>query len=231
MRLMSDWTISPINGAGDAPGTPWAELGAVERALAELVAERPDATVRQLAGELTRLRESLARTRETLEAVAGRARERRQSEQLERVVDALLPAEVPPPAAVWHAQRSAEARLALVREWGAWSAAELADRAGSTAGNRSALASAWRTAGRVIALDWNGRSVFPAFQFGADGHPRPVIAAVLGHLRRAGLSDWQAALWFTNPTGWLEDQRPVDVLEDDPAAVENAAARFDQRPS
>jgi hypothetical protein len=143
----------------------------------------------------------------------------------------VLPAQVPSAAGVWHAQRSAEARLELVREWGAWSAAEVADRAGSNAGNRSALASAWRTAGRALGVEWNGKTVFPAFQFGADGQPRPVIGGVLAHLRRAGLSDWQAALWFTSPSGWLDDRRPVDLLDDDPEAVETAAAHFDARPT
>ena len=174
------------------------------------------------------LEDSLAHTRGELEAIA---RNGQRTAQLERVVEALLPAEVPSPAGVWHAQRSAEARLELVREWGAWSAAEVADRAGSTAGNRSALASAWRTAGRALAVEWHGRTVYPAFQFGADGQPRPVIGAALAHLHRAGLSDWQAALWFTSPTGWLDDRRPVDLLDDDPAAVEAAAARFDERPT
>src|SRR4051794_41017151 len=46
----------------------------------------------------------------------------------EGVVNALLPADVPPPSSVPGWRRSADARLALVREWGAWSADELADR-------------------------------------------------------------------------------------------------------
>jgi hypothetical protein len=55
------------------------------------------------------------------------------------------------------------------------------------------------------------------------------MAAVLAHLRRAGMTDWHAALWFTSPTGWLDDRRPVEVLDDDPSAVETAAGRFDKR--
>jgi hypothetical protein len=211
--------------------TPWRELRNIERELAQIVAERPGATVGELAGELARLEHSLAEARETLEAAAGEVRTRQRSEQLARVVSSLLPPEVPPPAAVWHAQQTAQARLELLREWGAWSAGEVAERAGSTAANRSALASAWRAAGRIVGVEWNGRTVFPAFQFAPDGQPRPVIAQALSHLRRAGLSDWQTAVWFTSPTGWLEDRPPVDALDEDPEAVVSAAAAFDQRPT
>jgi hypothetical protein len=151
--------------------------------------------------------------------------------QLERVVDALLPPAVPPLAAVWHAHRTAEARLAFMSEHGAWPASEVADRAGSQATNRSALASSWRAAGRVLAVEFNGGMVFPAFQFDADVQPRPAVATILTHLRAAGLSEWQQALWFNAPTGWLGDRRPVDVLDADPAAVIAAAAAFHERPT
>jgi hypothetical protein len=144
-------------------------------------------------------------------------------------------ADIPPaddePLAAAVLRRDADARLALVREWGAWSAAELADRAGARASDRYALADAWRGNGRIVGVDWNGRTVYPAFQFAADGQPRPVIGRVLAHLRRAGLTDWQAMLWFTSPTAWLDDRRPVDVLEEAPSAVEGAAAGFGERPA
>jgi hypothetical protein len=219
------------NSEFNAVNTPWQELGLIERALSDMVAHRPEATVSELAGELALLGRSMAAVRGKLEASAHEVRAKRRSAQLARVVDALLPAEVPSPAGVWHAQRSAEARLALVSEHGAWTAAELAERAGSTSTNRSALASSWRTAGRVLGVEFSGRMVFPAFQFAADGQPRPVIAAVLTHLRAAGLDDWQAALWFVSQTGWLDDRRPVDALGREPEAVERAAAQFDDRPT
>src|SRR3954447_7053322 len=132
----------------NALNLPWVELGLIERALADMVARRPDATVRELAGELTRLERALAATRGRLEEAAHEVRSARRAAQLEGVVAALLPAEVPSPAGVWHAQRTAEARLAVVSEHGAWTATEVAIRAGSTSANRSALASSWRAAGR-----------------------------------------------------------------------------------
>src|SRR4051812_2716920 len=186
---MTAENVNHIKAAGAA--APWDELAGVERRLAELVSQRPDATVRELAQELAELEEALAETRGRIEAIA---RHGQRTAQLERVVDALLPAEVPSAAGVWHAQRSAASRLELVREWGAWSAAEVADRAGSSAGNRSALASAWRAAGRALAVEWHGRTLFPPLQFGAGGQTRPGIGAALAFLRRTRLSDWQAAV-------------------------------------
>jgi hypothetical protein len=41
-----------------------------------------------------------------------------------------------------------------------------------------------------------------------------------------GLADWAAI-----PTGWLEDRRPVDLLDDDPNAIVTAPAAFDQWPT
>jgi hypothetical protein len=201
MALMNDQSFKTIIS----------ELEAVELALGARAGTAPE-------------RARLAAIRATLEAAI-------RTGQLERVIDALLPHEVPPLASVWHAQRNAEARLAFVVEHGAWTAAEVADRAGSQATNRSALASSWRSAGRVIAVEWNGTTLFPAFQFDAAGQPRPAIATALTHLRAAGLSDWQQALWFNTGTGWLDDRRPVDVLDANPAAVVDAAAAFHDRPT
>jgi len=226
MRLMTEAMLKGIKRP--AAPNPGEALALVEQRLAELVEQRPNATLRDVAPELAELEATLADTRGTL---ASLHREEQRTAQLERVVDTLLPTEVPSAAAVWHAQRSAEARAALLREWGAWSAAELADRAGSSASNRAALASAWRTSGRVVGVEWRGRTIFPAFQFTADGQPRPELAGILGHLRRAGMSDWQTALWFATETGWLDDRRPIDVLDDEPDAVEAAAAGFDERPT
>ncbi len=205
------------------------ELRRVERALNELAARRGDATVGEIAAELTRLSRCVADARGVLEAAADRECRRRDSGPAENVGDAPSADDESLAAAVL--QRDADARLALVREWGAWSATELADRAGASASNRSALASAWRTSGRVVGVDWNGRTVYPGFQFAPDGQPRPVIGRVLAHLRRAGLTDWQAMLWFASPTAWLDDRRPADALDDAPAAVEGAAAGFGERPA
>ena len=64
---------------------------------------------------------------------------------------------------------------------------------------------------------------YPGFQFGADGRPLPAVRDVLEVLFANGLTEWEVALWFTATTSALQDQRPVDLLNDDPGAVVAAA--------
>ena len=144
------------------------------------------------------------------------------------LIEALMPQPltVPTPAAVLQARRNAQARTALLREFGALRSAEVAELAGSRAGNRAALANRWRSEGRVLAVGVGDELLYPGFQFTSEGRPHAAVADALRELRAApGLTDWQAALWFASPTGWLGGRRPVDVLAEDPEAVVEAAGR------
>jgi Sigma-70, region 4 len=142
--------------------------------------------------------------------------------RLEDVIEVMLPESIPSPAEVWHAQRSAQARSELLEEFGALTAEQVADQAGSEARNRSALASRWHSEGRIFAVPWHGRSIYPAFKF-RDARPSPTVERAVPILRERGLDGWPLALWFTTPTGWLWDRRPVDLLEEDPQGVLRAA--------
>jgi hypothetical protein len=141
-----------------------------------------------------------------------------------RLVDAMLaPGSPVSPASARQAQRNAEARKELIDEFGLRESDELAELAGSTASNRSATASRWLAAGKIFAVNHQGARVFPGFQFGTDGHPRPVIGRVLEVFEPYGLDGWETALWFTTASGWLDDQRPVDMLTREPEQVVEAA--------
>jgi DNA-binding CsgD family transcriptional regulator len=142
--------------------------------------------------------------------------------RLEVVIDAMLPDAVPSPAEAWHAQQNAQAREELLREFGALTPEQVADRAASTAANRSALASRWHSEGRILGVPWHGRTLYPVFQF-LDGRPNPTVERAAVTLRERGLSGWALALWFLTPSGWLWDRRPVDLLEEDPERVIAAA--------
>jgi hypothetical protein len=134
--------------------------------------------------------------------------------------------EVPSPAAVLQARRNAEARTDLLQEFGALRSQEVADFAASRAANRAALANRWRGEGRLVAVPVGDELLYPGFQFTAEGKPKPVIAQTLEELRGiTNITDWQLALWFTSPTGWLGGRRPVDVIDEDPGAVIEAARR------
>lgn len=159
-----------------------------------------------------------------LDAWTALAGQRRFQDLIERLMPERV--EVPAPAVVLQARRNAEARTALLGEFGALRSAEVAELAGSRAANRAALANRWRAENRVVAVPVGDELLYPGFQFTPEGRPRPAVGAALAILRSdAGLSDWQAALWFVGANGWLGGRRPVDLLEDDPGAVEAAARR------
>jgi hypothetical protein len=147
---------------------------------------------------------------------------------VDRLVDALMPEQLalPTPAAVLQARRNAEARSALLQEFGALRSQDVAELAGSRASNRAALANRWRAEGRVVAVPVGDELLYPGFQFTGEGREHPAVGAALRWLRSdPHATDWQAALWFATPTSWLGGRRPVDLLDDDPDAVVEAARR------
>ena len=153
------------------------------------------------------------------------------ADDLEYVTRALTPdVAFPSPAVVLQARRNAEARTALLEEFGALSATDVAELAGSTAKNTSALAGRWRRDGRILAVEHHGASLYPGFQFTDTGQPRPVVEAILNYLREDGASPWQQALWFISANGWLDGRRPVDALTTDPESVIRAAAEAVREP-
>lgn len=142
---------------------------------------------------------------------------------LETLVDTLTPAlEIPPPAVLLQARRNAEERVNFLRDVGALTAVQVATLAGSEAGNRSATATRWRKEGRILAVDHEDTLYYPAFQFGDDGRPLPVIREIL-HVLNETLEGWELALWFTTRTEALDGACPVDLLLDAPDAVIRAA--------
>jgi hypothetical protein len=119
---------------------------------------------------------------------------------------------------MWNAKSRAEA----VAEFGAFTAAQLAEQRGVDTTNPHATVSRWLHEGRVFAVDSGHGRLFPAFQF-EDGKPRPVIGRILAALD-GQLSGWAPLLWFTASNGYLEGARPVDRLGTDPDDVVAAAA-------
>jgi hypothetical protein len=151
-------------------------------------------------------------------------------EQTARLVDAMfVPRSTVSPAAASQALRNAEARQELIEEFGLHDSDHVAELAGSTATNRSATASRWLAARRIFTVNHRGTRLYPSFQFGTDGHPRPVIASVLEVFEPYGLDGWETALWFTTASGWLDDHRPVDLLTREPEQIVEAARHtFDE---
>jgi hypothetical protein len=149
----------------------------------------------------------------------------------ERLIDAMfVPGSTASPAAAHQAQRNAMARQALIDEFGLHSADEIAELSGSTASNRSATASRWLASKRIFTVSHQGVRLYPGFQFGTDGQPRRAIAPVLAAFEPYGLDGWEVALWFTTGSGWLDDERPVDLLTRAPERVTAAAEHAFEEP-
>jgi hypothetical protein len=143
----------------------------------------------------------------------------------ERLVSAMFTRNTVSPAAAQQARRNAEARQELIDEFGLFDSDQLAEMAGSKAKNRSATASRWLAERRVFAVEHLGHRYFPAFQFGVDSRPRPIVRRILEVFEPHGLDGWEIALWFTTASGWLGDQRPVDRLSAMPDDVVMSAER------
>jgi hypothetical protein len=148
----------------------------------------------------------------------------RAAEEVGELAEAMTPdTEIPTPPVVLQARRNAEARTSLLKEFGALTAAQVAELAGSEAKNTSALAGRWRREGRLIAVEHHGTLYYPGFQFDSSGKPKAVVADVLRYLGPPTVTPWQQALWFTSANGWLGGRRPVDLLDDQGEAVVAAA--------
>ncbi len=135
------------------------------------------------------------------------------------------------PASWEQARRNLAMRRRILDEVGALSAAELGEWATPGAANPHQYASRLRKANRVFSVPFEGRALFPGFQFDEGGRPLPGLAEVLEPLRRRfGDSDWSIGSWFTAPNPYLPGKaRPVDLLATDVEAVSRAARRGARR--
>lgn len=148
-----------------------------------------------------------------------------QRERDEQLVDLLLQ-DVEPglmgPEHVKQLHLQAEAREEFLTRVPLLSSVEVGSLLGSTAKNRSAMASRLKREGKLIAVPHRGVDHFPAFQI-VNGEPHPAIEEVLRAFD--GESPWTVALWFRAPSGWLGGDRPMDRLRDEPERVVDAAHR------
>ena len=215
-------------------GTAGASVNVALEELARLrgsgrAAEDPSSSLLRACAERSeKLAEVLERFASADEALVvetrATVRSRQASKSMAKLIEALEPEiPIPKPAALLQARRNAEARAALLKEFGALTSKQVAEHAGSTAENKAAMAASWKQQGRIFSVTYRGKQLFPGFQFGPEGRPHPVIADVLRIL--GGEHEWQLALWFASRSGLLGGRRPVDLIESEPEAVVQAAQR------
>ena len=75
----------------------------------------------------------------------------------------------------------------------------------------------------VFAFDWRGSVWLPMFQFKQpEMYVKPQSRKVLSEL--AGVFDgWSMAVWYLQQNSWLDNRRPIDLLDQHPSAVLIAA--------
>ena len=149
--------------------------------------------------------------------------------RFDAVINSITPEAVPPPSWLLQVRRNAAAREEFLAEVGALTADDVAELAGSTAKNKRATAHRWLSDKRIFGVEHRSRLIYPGFQFDqSTGAPVPVIQQVLGSLP-SGLVEggWQLALWWTNPSPWLDGDRPLDRLSDSEGLIGAATAEAD----
>jgi nucleoid DNA-binding protein len=72
-----------------------------------------------------------------------------------------------------------------------------------------------------------GSSLYPAFQFAADGRPYALLAELLPGFAAAEVDPYTTAAWFTTPQALLDNTTPAEWLRAgrDPAILQEAARR------
>ena len=140
------------------------------------------------------------------------------------VIARLMPDEIPSISHVAQLQRNAAARTAALREFGSFTAVQLAESRGAPTVNVHATPGRWLKERRLFAVDGPRERLFPAFQV-EQGRPKPAVRRILSALPE-GLSGWEVLLWFTGNNGWLGGWRPVDLLDAEPDRVVEAAHRL-----
>jgi hypothetical protein len=144
------------------------------------------------------------------------------ADQLQVLVNTLVPKAPPVPVRLLEAKMKATARKAVL-ESGDWKTAiEVAQAAGLGLTNLSSQLNNWKRERRIFAINHQGRDYFPAYGLDGEGRPLKGVAEVLEVFgeRKDG---WNLAYWFAAVNSFLGGKRPQDVLEVNPTRVAAAA--------
>ncbi len=144
-------------------------------------------------------------------------------EKLHKLIKAITPELQLPlsPAVIEQVKMNAAARTQFLEHYETYSSSDINQINGSTATNKAALASGWRSKGKIFAIDYRGKQLYPAFQFDNQGKPRKVMAKVIKLFDEEN-KGWQLALWFTNPNAVLNGKMPVEIIASQPESIVDA---------
>lgn len=148
-------------------------------------------------------------------------------QDVERFVESVMPSDPLKDVLLDIENDNVSLREDFVRSNACLDSKTLAKNAGYKATNLAQTAWRWKTKGQIFSVDYFGTELFPAFQF-RDGKPLPTIKRILDAIGKQ-MSPWQLAFWFVAENGWLDGQRPVDVMMQSEDEVLEAAKRAGKR--
>ena len=77
--------------------------------------------------------------------------------------------------------------------------------------------------GEIFSFEWQGKFWIPLFQFKANELTgRHCVRQVLGELTNV-FDGWTLAVWFVQAIAWLENKKPIDLLDSGLSSVLHAA--------
>ena len=137
----------------------------------------------------------------------------RRQENLNKIVEGLMPEMAPSRAALIQARMQADAKAQILSSGEYVRANEIAKLAGYRENNPSAQPNKWKRDGAIFAIKHGGLDHFPLFGLNPDrGYkPYPELGQVLEEFHGAR-SGWSIAFWFAAGNSFLGDERPQDLL-------------------
>mgnify|MGYP001164187653 CR=1 FL=1 len=122
------------------------------------------------------------------------------------------------------AKSPAEIKQMVISAGGLLTSADITAKRGQGTSNPSATTQRWKKSGKVFALSYEGKDLYPEYLFDEkdDYKPRPVIKAIKDALAEK-MGPWQIAFWFICSSNFLGGKSPRDVISKDPGLVLKAA--------
>ena len=202
MRPTSERPNSDAGPSEDVSGAPADWLAVVRDAILEL-ADDLGLPVETVASVLPRI------------VAAAAEQGRRYPDTRDELLDALLDdldlrGSVPRPV-VDQAHRVATRRRRLVDE-GAWSVGDLAAVRGATRGAVHTWLTRQRDNDQLFTVSLGRETYVPALLLDEAAEPHDGLERVIGPLKQAGLDSWALWVWLDSPSGWLDGQRPADLI-------------------
>ncbi|HEN3634210.1 integrase [Yersinia enterocolitica] len=121
-----------------------------------------------------------------------------------------------------NAQRREQLNARILADSVWLTARELSEKASFKNTNPSAGPNRWKSAGRIFALQLNGKDKYPEYALDEGFRPIPVVRQVISLLGEKK-TPWGLAIWFGSENSWLDGKKPKDMLATMPKQVLLAA--------